>query len=395
MRVLFGKRERLVAGGIAGILTVAILHIIAFAPNARNYVDAKNRYQQVENKVREIGSFKSEMEIQLYDKDTEKYKNEYNTIIEELMLGAPKTTDYKKDILDSLKGVVKLVEDSNAKGTTRMAFLGENGWDIPNSLPPEFSQNKNLILDILDKLESNKILIETIKNQDLKQRKEFEYYQLLRQLGIDVIKVNDKQRFPDPLPLYKLLMHAELIKKSLPPGNDYPMEKLYNLLQLKFYTDSELVTRTKQLLYIEDVLKMAVADNISQIDVVILNNKVDIPVSQPASDKPGQAAASPIQPIAFGAPQPGSIPPVGFAPNSPNAPQPDINKPVEIGANGFSFIINFQATNLDGMKFLYNLTHSHRTYEIDALSIKGTEEGNINVSCSIGAVFYISGTLYL
>ena len=51
--------------------------------------------------------------------------------------------------------------------------------------------------------------------------------------------------------------------------------------------------------------------------------------------------------------------------------------------------LRFSATNLNAMKFLYEITHSMRTYEIEDLAIQALEGSTVEVFVTINVVAYI------
>jgi len=53
--------------------------------------------------------------------------------------------------------------------------------------------------------------------------------------------------------------------------------------------------------------------------------------------------------------------------------------------------LRFSATNLNAMKFLYEITHSQRTYEIEDLAIQALEGGTVEVFVTINVTAYVDG----
>ena len=53
--------------------------------------------------------------------------------------------------------------------------------------------------------------------------------------------------------------------------------------------------------------------------------------------------------------------------------------------------LRFSATNLNAMKFLYEISHSQRTYEIEDLAIRALEGSTVEVFVTINVTAYVQG----
>lgn len=413
MKLRFGKREKMVIGGISAILSIGILHLLFFQPNAKNYKEAKTKYEATSAQKNQLGVIKNQNDITKYNDQTKVFEDEFQNLYNMIMFGPPKhmnnefiksEQEYNDEFVVRMKD---LVDFCNASKTTKMTFLDKNGWDIPTKLPEKMEKNPNLVLDVLDKLESNKFLLESLTNESLIIRKQEEYKQLLSEFEIDLDKINNEVLFPKPLPVLKLLMHAEVIRNSLPAENQKPLADLYNLFNIKFYNSTELFFKVKQLILLKDVIEIAENNNISEITTVMLGKEgIQFPLE--SSDSSTTSTATKTATTTRGGSygdmmrmrggggggaaarygRGGGSPQMAASTGAAGAQA----QPAGAKVYSTTFMLGFKSTNLEGMKFLYDLTHMERSYEIDRLSIKSVGEGNIEVYCNIAAIFHIDNT---
>lgn len=406
-----GNREKVVVGVIALILSIAALHFFIFSPKARELAEAKRKYTGALGEYNMMGSIQSPSVLKKYEDQSKEYDEQLTTLVQDLNLIAPayyvedKPESIEKRRADFISRIKKLLAAREETDPPKLVFLGDKGWDLPESLPENIERRRINLWDLMSKLDAIHSILDVIVNQTVKQTKEEERRQLLLQLGYDQQKVASISRYGDYVPLIKKLVHAQLILAEKPEEYPITKEKLYQLLRIEF-PDNVLLYVNKQLDAVNDLVTMARENKIDEITMVRVLPKSEVfkePEQTEAPAAPGAApgaapAAAPAAPPARAAPAidvyaggawAGAAGEAGIAgPAMMATPTPPPRKLVCVIT---PIQLRFSGTNLNAMKFLYEITHSKRTYEIEDLAIQSLEGGMVEVFVTVNVVAFVNG----
>lgn len=400
-----GNREKMVVGIISVILAIAALHFFIFSPKARQLSDAKTNWDGALGQYNLTASAQSPSVLKRYEEQTKEFQEHFTQLVLALNLAAhvyyveakPESVEKRRE--DFIDVIEQLLAAREEKGALKLSFLAEKGWDLPDSLPEDIEKRRVNLWDLMSKLDAIHSILDVIVNQTVRETKEEERRLLLLQLGFDQRKVVSLARYGDHIPLVKSLVHAKLILGKKPEEYRLTKENLYGLLRIEF-PDNMLLYLNKQLDAVIDLVEMAGENKINEISMVRLLPKSELfkELEQTSLSESGAtlapAAAPPEQvfmdPGAYyaaraagegGGVMPG--PGVGMqaTPAPPERKFVCVITPVQL---------RFSATNLNAMKFLYEITHSKRTYEIEALAIQALEGSTVEVFVTINVVAYVN-----
>jgi hypothetical protein len=244
-------------------------------------------------------------------------------------------------------------------------------------------------------------MIDIAFNPQFRSTKLEEYRLVLLQIGIDRAKVGTKdtqgslaQSFGDVVPLIKLLVHANLILKEKPEQYKITKEKLHDLLGIQF-NDLLLLHYNKQLQALLDIIKIAEKHTVEEIAVVQLMSKTDLNKieKEEMAERPQPAQAAPR--AARSVDMRSAIDMAGWeggeetAPAQPEAVQEE--KPKELLAVAVPIKLRIMAPNLNATKFLYEVAHATRTYEIDDLNVWAAKGGNVVMDTTLNVLSFVIG----
>jgi len=400
-----GNREKMVIGIISVILAIAALHFFIFSPKARQLSDAKTNWNGALGQYNRTASAQSPSVLKRYEGQTNKFQEHFTQLVLALNLAAqvyyveakPESVEKRRE--DFIDIVEQLLAAREEKGALKLSFLAEKGWDLPDSLPENIEKRRVNLWDLMSKLDAIHSILDVIVNQTVKETKEEERRLLLLQLGFDQRKVVSLARYGDHIPLVKSLVHAKLILGKKPEEYRLTKENLYELLRIEF-PDNMLLYLNKQLDAVIDLVEMARENKINEISMVRLLPKSELfkELEQTSESESGAtlapAAAAPPEHVfmddpgawygARAAGEGGGLMPgpgVQATPAPPERKFVCVITPVQL---------RFSATNLNAMKFLYEITHSKRTYEIEALAIQALEGSTVEVFVTINVVAYVN-----
>ncbi len=396
------NREKVVIGIITLILAIAALHLFIFSPKARQLSDAKKNWNGALGLYNRMASAQSPSDLKRYEGQTKEYDEQFTQLALALNLVAqgyyvdakPESLEKRRE--DFINVIEKLLVVREEKDALKLSFLAEEGWDLPDSLPENIEMRRVNLWDLISKLDSIHSILDVIVNQTVKETKEEERRLLLLQLGFDQWKVASLARYGDHVPLIKRLVHAQLILGKKPEEYRLTKEKLYGLLRIEF-PDNLLLYLNKQLDAVIDLVEMARENKIGEISMVRLLPKSEVFREPEQTSEPGSGAPmAPVVPAraprfvdanqfagaAVAGEGGGPMPLVQATPAPPARKLICVITPVQL---------RFSATNLNAMKFLYEISHSQRTYEIEDLAIQALEGSTVEVFVTINVTAYVDG----
>ncbi|MCX7626122.1 MAG: hypothetical protein N2Z21_07920 [Candidatus Sumerlaeaceae bacterium] len=353
-----------------------------------------------------------------------------------------------KDTLDAMRELVKMRKEVKTPQLTFLddkkdAAGTQQGWNIPAELSERTLGVKGAIWDIVSQLLQRWDTMSLVTTPLDKLRHRFYYNQQLPQIGLPPQEVcdwvvgvpglgwvffNDRDlkdqlvkftrggmmqlqldvrpnpfsinRFGPLLPVFKRLWVAELVWEKRDPNTQISKEQLFEALEVypKYYpTDHAIVVANKELQALVDIVKLAQKHGILEISKVALLKFT--PVEKAVRRVPGATPtpeASPAAPAA--GPQPGVL---GFdaglaepgmmagrpggMPGMPAAVVPTPDEKNAIGAAG-GLELEMRAYNANLIKFLFELTHSPRTYAVDDLYIYADPKGELRTTMTVELV---------
>ncbi len=399
-----GNREKMVIGIISVILAIAALHFFIFSPKASQLSDVKANWDGALGEYNRTASAQSPSVLKRYEGQTKEFQEHFTQLALALNLATQvyyveaKPESVEKRRGDFIDAVEQLLAAREEEGALKLSFLAEEGWDLPDSLPENIEKRRVNLWDLMSNLDAIHSILDVIVNRTVKETKEEERRLLLLQLGFDQRKVFSLARYGDHIPLVKSLVHAKLILGKKPEEYRLTKENLYELLRIEF-PDNLLLYLNKQLDAVIDLVEMARENNIDEISMVRLLPKSELfkELEQTSESESG----APLAPVAarsermfmdpgayYGARAAGEGGGVMPGPGMQATPAPPERKlicvitPVQL---------RFTATNLNAMKFLYEITHSMRTYEIEDLAIQALEGSTVDVFVTINVVAFVHG----
>ncbi|MCD6384719.1 hypothetical protein J7M23_02980 [Candidatus Sumerlaeota bacterium] len=408
MAVTLGNREKIVILSIIGIFVIAGLHLFIFSPKARMYSESKSEMEKAKQSYDQLRNI-SPVKLDSYIKETEKYEQLFHKILRTLKLDAPRiylnptAPENRAKIRDIRRAHIRELMRLQKESKVSLTFLGENGWDFPKQLPEDITKKRVNLWDIISKIADVQSIIEMSKDSPtVLEQKEVQYRDLMRQIGIDVDKLDKIKSFGTIVPHLKLMAHAELILKEKPQDYKITIDELYRLLRIEFDPGTAYMGN-RQLAFLIDIINRAEKDNIDEVVSVHLFDPQT--VSEVEKVEPGTKKKAPGAPPAVPPRFPpiegfrgGEVPPefmtefggMGFEGMAmPMAPT-EVRKPI---ATLVPIQIRYKASNLNSSRFLYELTHCPATYEIDDLAIRSIAEANVEVITTINVTAQVVGVL--
>lgn len=353
-----------------------------------------------------------------------------------------------KDTLDAIRELVRMRKEVKTPLLTflddRKDAAGlQQGWNIPPELSERTLGVRGALWDIVSQLLQRWDTMSLVTTPLDKLRHRFYYNQQLPQIGLPPAEVcdwvagipglgwvffNDRDlkdqlakpsafgmsnvqvdvrpnpfsinRFGPLLPVFKRLWVAELVWEKRDPNTQITKEQLFEALEVypKYYpTDHAIVVANKELQALVDIVKLAQKHGILEISKVAFLKFT--PVEKAVRRVPGTTptpeaaptAAAPAAPqgvIGFeaGLAEPGMMPGrPGGMPGMPAAVvvTPDPAKAVGV-AGGLE--LEMRAYNANLIKFLFELTHSPRTYAVDDLYIYSDPKGELRTTMTVELV---------
>lgn len=410
MAVSLGNREKIVILSILGIFVIAGLHLFIFSPKAREYSLSKAEMEKAKQSYDQLRNI-SPIKLESYTKETEEFERIFHKLIRTLKLDAPSiylnpmAPENQAKIRDIRRAHVRELMRLQKESNISLTFLGEDGWDFPKELPEDIIKKRVNLWDIISKISDVQSIIEMSKDTpSVVEQKEAQYRDLMRQIGIDVGKLEKIKSFGKVVPHLKLMAHAELILKEKPEDYKITIDELYRLLRVEVDPATAYMVN-RQLEFLIDIIKRAEKNNIDDIVSVRLYDAQTLSEIEKTEGETVERAPAP--PARIAPEMPPGMPPGEFMEGMP----PELW--AEYGGMGFDMRgmpmgpqevrkdiatlvpiqIRYKASNLNSSKFLYELTHCPATYELDDLAIRSVAEANVEVIATINIIAQVVGVI--
>ncbi len=425
MKLRMGNREKMVFGGIITIVFIALLHMMVFSRKAKKYEETRRSWQDSKSKVETLVSeAKNPNDVTKLENENKQMLDEFIKIVEELRIELP--THYLDSSPESIQkrhdeflALIKtLLEMQSGLQTTKLTFLGEKGWDLPTKLPDPIRERPARLWDVISQLNQISQVLEVIGAEDVKQTQIMEYSVLLKEIGVDEVKINKLSSLGKELPFINRICHLQLIMKEKPEDVKFTDQDVMKLLRIT-YPDMELLKINKQLASLVELIQMADKHGVEEItQIFIMDQTIIKKPPEPGKESESAPGGAPVTPPSTLEPElelggefgpgamefgpgamefepgamefePGARRPGGAA-RPGTARQPQGPPPETIIAIGAPITIGFVASNLSATNYLYNIVNSSRTYELDSLNINVIPERE-----GIQQVFALVNTLVM
>jgi len=423
MKFQFRNREKKVIGTIMTIFFIAALHFLVFSKKAKDYDAVVKDYIKAKSDNESVvKQAKNPTQVKKFEEENKKYQAEFQQIVDNLKIDLPqyyldtKPESIQKRRVICLQNIEKIVTLKSKLTTTKLSFLGENGWNIPMDLPQEIKKRPERLWDVISQINGINRILKVIDNPVVKEEKLKQYGELLKEIGVDEGKIEALNKYGQYLPFVNRLCHYRLIVKEKPKDINLTDQEIQDLLRIT-YPDENLFKLNKQLFALNDLIEMADQNKIEEITEVSLTNIVEVktpPKQEGQEQAPGEAAPP-------GSPAPGATP----SPTPKPAPRFENIEAEMMGREGMDMearqyagrrgsaaaqaaastqeflgygtplLIRFNGSNLNISNYLYILTHVPRTYELDSLMINTIKdhEGVEDVYAWINVMAIIDGVI--
>jgi len=378
----FGKREKLLAGGIICLVVILLIHLLIFSPIITNYNEKKNRYETNRQ------TFENVMRVQTnpdFIKKMDDINKEYNEAFYKSITNLK--IDY--NVNATIQGVIEEIKklQNREKETSKIQINVTKYWQIPEGLNSKLTSAE--VKDSLRRAKDTFPLIDKTVNPFDKQRLINEFFAALNNLGFNF---NIVSRLREPVPFFIKIIFAEYLDKN--KGDlAIDLRQIYEFLKTEEPDRASLFNYVKQFIYLNDFIDKAIEANVSSIESADFYKYEPVWVRTPTPD-PSQATPTPMaafyneedmfmraegrgregeygeEGMMFGygrvsaTPTPAEKPPLGHT------------VPIRIRARG---------TNRSIMSLLYMIVNRPGTYHLDEVKIirDTKEEGYIFMDCLI------------
>lgn len=283
-RVIFGRREKLVAIGALGLIAIGALHFLVFKSRSDALSQAMGQFQQKLSEYQQLtGRNYQEHTIRSYRDETQTYRQQLVTIVARENLAFVMTDDQQtraafRDRVRRLSRKWLAHNRTRGPDETNLAFIGTQSpdfgalwqdvqrgrilWNIPDRLPEGVTAS--VIRDNLDQAQGKLRLIQRLGNDPASQRdRQQQFNNLMAQLGINPwllgadhinvtperwqpwrltktgaeleegsvpISPNQSLRLPVPLDAFSALAHIDLLLDTLypPPFDEQTMQRAWD-----------------------------------------------------------------------------------------------------------------------------------------------------------------------
>jgi len=239
-----GKREKIVAFGISGLVVIGLVHFMVFSSKTRAVNETRNRYQSAEGSVRAVRNTRETQLNQYNSKTDEQFKEPFKKIATEMQFKkavawgpwgedrenaalTQKTYEQLLDVLDELLAL--RTQGAEGRGM-RLSFLdsGSYSWNIPTALPQVVSSGQADLFDLLDRVRGQYATVEAAEEGLFRQNAIEQYKQALFYLEINHSYSRVQfpqlppsyfemyQMFGPPVPFLKMLQHSRLYFEKQP-----------------------------------------------------------------------------------------------------------------------------------------------------------------------------------
>jgi hypothetical protein len=432
-----GKREQIVLISIGTLVAIFLIHSFIFKPKSEEYARVQNDFQQGQNTLKDAERPPSPNYIPNFAAQTEKYESQLSSVVAQLKLDRPayyaNTTNKNmiKRIDEVTEQMHQLVQLRQKVRVPQLTFLDDRrqvqspiapqqGWNLPATLPNVGAAGA--LWDTVVKINDQFTLMNNIQDPVGYMQQRQRYNQLVATVGINPAEVcdwvinlpqaggyvffNDQkyvQMFPagqavaNPLstnrfgplvPSLKKLWMSQLIWDKHDPRSNIPEYRLRQILEVDIPTGNTLLMTSKQLQALIEIIGLAEQNGILEISKVDLMKSVPIGKSfhripgqtPPPSASPTAAAAAAVsasgEPTFFGSANPGAV---------PGMPQAQAT-PSETVGTGTGIELWFRGDNSKIIKFLFDITHTPRTYALDDLHLWANPTGVLETSTTVEVV---------
>jgi hypothetical protein len=416
MNVVMGNREKKVIGAILTILFLAGLHFMVFSRKAVDYDLTMTEWRQAKEDVEKIvGQAKNPNEVKKTEERINKNKEEFKNIIHSLHIDLPdiyidtSPESLKKRRAEFDASIERLLSFQTKLKNTKLSFLGEKGWNLPQGLPENIRKRPERLWDVMSQLRGISAILKVIDNQVVRDEKLRQYGDLLKEIGIDELAIDSLSKYGKYVPVINLICYYRLIIKEKPKDLKMTDEQIQEYLRIE-YPDNYLHGLNRQLFALTDIIEMADANKIEDITEVQMNDQHLIKeIPKPGeTPPPGEAPASSIVP-------PDVLPGEGpMAPAGVVEPEMGLGAPAALGrqrsplggvemgeaplmrvgpamgrptlvrrpeaalqnliAVGMPLIIRVNGSNFSITNFLYTVCNAPKSYELDSLIINTIKE---------------------
>jgi len=416
MKVVMGNREKKVIGAILTILFLAGLHFMVFSRKAMDYDLTMTEWRQAKDDVEKIvGQAKNPNEVKKTEERINKNKEEFNNIIRNLHIDLPNIyidvspESLKKRRTEFDASIERLLSFQTKLKNTKLSFLGEKGWNLPQGLPDNIRKRPERLWDVMSQLRGINAILKVIDNQVVRDEKLRQYGELLKEIGIDELAIDSLSKYGKSVPVITRICHYRLIIKEKPKDLKMTDEQIQEYLRIE-YPDNFLHGLNRQLFALTDIIGMADANKIEDITEVQMNDQHlireiprpgetpppgEAPVSSigPPDVLPGGAPTAPagvVEPeLGLGAPAAlrgqgypmGGVemgePPlmrIGATMSRPTLVRSQETSLQNLIAVGMPLIIRVNGSNFNITNFLYTVCNAPKSYELDSLIINTIKE---------------------
>jgi len=418
MKFQFRNREKKFIGSIMTIFFIAALHFLVFSRKAKDYDAVVKEYIKAKSDNESVvKQAKNPTEVKKFEEENKKYQTEFRQIVENLKIDLPQyyldinPESIQKRRTECLQNIEKIVSLKTKLSTTKLNFLGENGWNVPLELPQEIKKRPERLWDVISQINSINRILKVIDNEVVKEEKLRQYSELLKEIGVDESKIEGLNKYGQYLPFINRLCHYRLIVKEKPKDINLTDQEIQDLLRIT-YPDDNLFKLNRQIFALIDLLESADQNKIEEITEVSLTNIVEIKAT-PKQEGQDQTAGAPAEPGATPTPTPKATPRPqemdeltfmageGMDPESMQygrgrrGPEQAAASTQEFLGYGVPILLRFNGSNLNITNYLYSVSHMPRTYELDSLMINTIKdrEGVEDVYAWINIIAIVDGVL--
>jgi len=418
MKFQFRNREKKFIGSIMTIFFIAALHFLVFSRKAKDYDAVVKEYIKAKSDNESVvKQAKNPTEVKKFEEENKKYQTEFRQIVENLKIDLPQyyldinPESIQKRRTECLQNIEKIVSLKTKLSTTKLNFLGENGWNVPLELPQEIKKRPERLWDVISQINSINRILKVIDNEVVKEEKLRQYSELLKEIGVDESKIEGLNKYGQYLPFINRLCHYRLIVKEKPKDINLTDQEIQDLLRIT-YPDDNLFKLNRQIFALIDLLESADQNKIEEITEVSLTNIVEIKAT-PKQEGQDQTAGAPAEPGATPTPTPKASPRPqemdeltfmageGMDPESMQygrgrrGPEQAAASTQEFLGYGVPILLRFNGSNLNITNYLYSVSHMPRTYELDSLMINTIKdrEGVEDVYAWINIIAIVDGVL--
>jgi hypothetical protein len=446
----FGKREQIVGISIAALATIGIVHLLVFAPRAKQYGEVLAEYKDGVSRLADAKRWPTEQYFKNEVDRVKQHEKKVDDFVQKLNLDQPDffknrgPADTEKRFEQTI-GLLKELQTLRADTKVpQLTFLNDltnqrdprrrqQGWNFPPTL--QVTGPAGATWDAVVKLRDSYNIIGNYADPSRKLLERLTYQQYLLQLRINPVETSEWvsavntargpqfvyfsdpelqkalsastglrvdanpdsiNRFGPAVPMLKKLWMAELLWAQRDANSDIKKSDLRNILEVGLPSGQTLLQVNKQLAALIDIIKMARTNNVSNIYQVRLlrptnfgkgfNRKDKPEAAAGGTPAPGQPGAEPAANAAFGGTGE-AFAGRGLAGMGASAGV-DVFGPQGDKRLGVGAGIElwFVGSNSNIMEFMFDVTNTPRMYAVDDLNMIAQASGELITSTTIELV---------